>query len=344
MNAEKMRYTSVTILSSSTRNRWRGVIRSVGSVALAGMLAVPLTLHAQPYPYKPIRFVVGFQPGGAVDISARTVGMPLSAALGQSVVVDNKAGAAGNIAADFVAKATPDGYTLLMCNSTIAFPALFRNLPFDVRKDLEPVSLIAIGPSVLLVHPSVQATNLKELIALARAKPKQLTYGSGGIGNITHLEMELMNSLVGVQMVHVPYKGAAPSLVALMGGEVQMVFASVPISVPQIKAGKVRTIAVSTIKRNNALPDVPTISEAGVPGFDAASWYGVFAPAGTPKAVSARLSTELVRIMKQPEMRDRFAGDGFEPTGSSASEFAAFLKQELAKWDKAIKMSGIKPE
>jgi tripartite-type tricarboxylate transporter receptor subunit TctC len=302
------------------------------------------TSSGQAYPYKPIRFVVGFQPGGGVDMSARTVGQPLSVSLGQSIVVDNRPGAAGNIAAGYVAKATPDGYTLLMSNSTIASPTLFRNLPFDVRKDLDPVGLIAIGPSVLIVHPSVPARSVKELIALARAQPKKLVYGSGGIGNVTHLEMEIMNAMVGVQMTHVPYKGSAPSIVALVGGEVQAVFSSIPSALVQIRAGRIRALGVSVLKRSSVLPDVPTIDESGVPGFDAASWYAVFAPAGTPKPIVAVLGKEVVRIMNVPDVRERFANDGFEPAGTGPAEFARFLRVELVKWAKAVEMAGVKPE
>lgn len=312
--------------------------------ALAACAVSPALLLAQPYPYKPIRIMVGFQAGGGVDLSARTVGQPLSVALGQTVVVENRPGAAGNIAAGFVAKATPDGYTLLMSNSTIASPTLFKNLPFDVRKDLDPVGLIAIGPSVLIVHPSVPARNVKELIALARAQPKKLVYGSGGVGNVTHLEMEIMNAMVGVQMTHVPYKGSAPSIVALVGGEVQAVFCSIPSALGQIRAGKIRALGVSILKRSSVLPDVPTIDESGVPGFDAASWYAVFAPAGTPKKVVALLGKEVVRIMNVPDIRERFANDGFEPAGTGPAELAKFLGAELVKWAKAVDMAGIKPE
>ncbi len=312
--------------------------------ALAASAVSPAPLLAQPYPYKPIRLVVGFQPGGGVDMSARTVGQPLGTALGQTVVVDNRPGAAGNIAAGYVAKATPDGYTLLMANSTISSPTLFKSLPFDVRKDLAPVGLIAIGPSVLIVHPSVPARNVKELIALARAQPKKLVYGSGGIGNVTHLEMEIMNAMVGVQMTHVPYKGSAPSIIALVGGEVQAVFSSIPSALGQIRAGKIRALGVSILKRSSVLPDVPTIHESGVPGFDAASWYAVFAPAGTPKYVVAMLGKEIVRIMNAPDIRERFANDGFEPAGTGPAEFAKFLRAELVKWAKAVEMAGVKPE
>jgi len=277
-------------------------------------------------------------------MSARAVGQPLGTALGQSIVVDNRPGAAGNIAAGYVAKATPDGYTLLMSNSTIASPTLFKSLPFDVRKDLDPVGLIAIGPSVLIVHPSVPARNVKELIALAMAQPKKLVYGSGGIGNVTHLEMEIMNAMVGVQMTHVPYKGSAPSIVALVSGEVQAVFSSIPSALGQIRAGRIRALGVSILKRSSVLPDVPTIDESGVPGFDAASWYAVFAPAGTPKSVVAVLGKEIVRIMNVPDIRERFANDGFEPAGTGPAELARFLGAELVKWAKAVEMAGIKPD
>jgi tripartite-type tricarboxylate transporter receptor subunit TctC len=310
---------------------------------MAGAVS-PVPLLAQPYPYKPIRMMVGFQAGGGVDVSARAVSQPLSLALGQSVVVENRPGAAGNIAAGYVAKATPDGYTLLMSNSTIASPTLFKSLPFDVRKDLDPVGLIAIGPSVLVVHPSVPARNVKELIALVKPQPKKLVYGSGGIGNVTHLEMEIMNAMVGVQMTHVPYKGTAPAIVALVSGEVQLVFSSVPSALGQIRAGKIRALGVSTMKRSSVLPEVPTIHEAGVPGYDAASWYAVFAPAGAPKNVVARLGKEIVRIMSVPDMRERFASDGFEPAGAGPAELAKFLRAELVKWAKAVEMAGIQPE
>jgi len=312
--------------------------------ALVAGVVSPAALLAQPYPYKPIRMMVGFAPGGGVDVSARAVAQPLSQALGQSVIVENRPGAAGNIAAGYVAKATPDGYTLLMSNSTIASPTLFKSLPFDIRKDLDPVGLIAIGPSVLVVHPSIPARNVKELIAFAKSQPKKLIYGSGGIGNVTHLEMEIMNSMVGAQMTHVPYKGTAPAIVGLVSGEVQLIFSSVPSALGQIRAGKIRALGVSTMKRSGVLPDVPTIHEAGVPGYDAASWYAVFAPAGAPKNVVARLGKEIVSIMAVPDMRERFANDGFEPAGTGPAELAKFLRAELAKWTKAVEMAGIQPE
>ena len=320
------------------------MIKRLLLICVAGIVAWTPVLHAQSYPSKPIRMLVGFTAGGGVDLSARTVGQPLSAALGQTVVVDNRPGAAGNLAASVVAKSTPDGYTLLMSNSTVANPTLFKSLPFDVRKDLAPVALVAIGPSVLVVHPSVPARNIKDFIAYAKAQPQKLSYGSGGIGNITHLEMELFSSMTGARMTHVPYKGSAPSIIALVGGEVQAVFSSVPSALVQIRAGKINALAVTILKRSSVLPDVPTIDESGVPGYDAASWYAVFAPAGTPKPVIALLGKEVVRVMTLPEVRGRFASDGFEPAGTGPAEFAKFLNAELVKWDKAIRAAGIQPE
>ena len=313
-------------------------------LALATCAAVPGAPLAQTYPAKSLRVVVGFQAGGGVDMSARAVGKYLTDALGQSIVVDNKPGAAGNIGANLVARATPDGYTLLMSNSTIAIPSLFVNLPFDIRKDFDPVSLVAIGPSVLAVNTTVAVNSVADLIALARAKPKQLTYGSGGIGNITHLEMELVQSMTGIQMIHVPYKGSAPSVVGLLGGEVNMIFSSIPAALAQIRSGRMKAIAVTTSKRSSALPDVPTLDEAGLKGYDAASWYGLFAPAGTPRKILDTLSREVVKIMRVPEIRERFASDGFEPAGYAPAEFAKFLREELVKWAKVVKMAGIQPE
>lgn len=314
------------------------------SIALATCLVAPGLLLAQSFPAKSLRVVVGFQAGGGVDISARAIGKYLTEALAQPIVIDNKPGAAGNIAANLVAKAAPDGYTLLMSNSTIAIPSLFRNLPFDISRDFDPVSLVAIGPSVLAVHPSVAATRVTDLIALAKAAPKQLIYGSGGIGNITHLEMELLQFMTGIQMTHVPYKGSAPSVIALIGGEVTAVFSSIPAALSQIRAGRLKAIGVSTLQRSSAMPEIPTLNESGLPGYNAASWYGLLAPAGTPKKILATLSQEVVKIMRVPEIRERFANDGFEPAGHAPAEFSGFLREEITKWATVVKMADIKPE
>ena len=318
------------------------VSRALALIALTSFFIG--TTAAQTYPTKPIRILVGFAPGGAVDISSRVIAQKLGETIGQPVIVDNRPGAAGNIAADLTAKAVPDGHTLFMANSTVAMPDLFEKLPYDIGKDLAPVSLIAIGPSVLAVHPSVPARTVKELIALARSKSKGLIYGSGGVGNITHLEMELLASMAQLDMVHVAYKGAAPSITGLLSGEVHLLFASIPSILAQIRTERVRALAVSTAKRNAVLPNVPTINEAGVPGYDAASWYGVFAPAGVPKPVLTTLANELVRIMALPDVRAKFEADGFEPVGSTPDAFDQFVRADIAKWAKTIKAANIKAQ
>jgi len=299
---------------------------------------------AQNFPTRPIRLLVGFAPGGAVDLAARAIANQMTSSIGQSVIVENKAGAAGNIATDFVAKSPPDGYTLLIANTTIATPSLFSKLPFDVTKDIVPVSLVALGPHVFVVQPSFPANNAKELIALAKTKPKQVLYGSAGVGNISHLEIELFASMSDTSMVHVAYKGTAPALVALMSGEIQLVGASIPSAVVQINGGKLKALGVSTLKRNGALPNVPTIDESGLPGYDAASWYGLFAPAGVAKETLQVLNKELVKIMSDSGVREKFARDGFEPVGSNASEFSQFIRAEIVKWEKVIKTRRIVAE
>ena len=314
------------------------------SVAAAACTLLVSSAVAQPYPARPLRIVVGFQPGGGVDISARAIGKHLSEALGQSVVVENRPGAAGNIAAASIAKASADGYSLLMANTTIAIPSLFTKLAFDIEKDLDPVSLVAIGPSVLVAHPSTPINTIKDLIAAAKAKPRQLSFGSGGIGNITHLEMELVKVITGIDLVHVPYKGSAPSIVGLLSGEVHVLFTSIPAALGQIKAAKLKAIAVSTLKRSSALPDVPTIHETGLPGYDAASWYGLFVPAGTPRERSTAVAREIVKIMDVPDVREKFKADGFEPAGLGPEPFRKFLREELRKWTKVVQAAGIKPE
>jgi tripartite-type tricarboxylate transporter receptor subunit TctC len=301
-------------------------------------------LHAQEYPTKPVRIVVGFAAGGGVDKSARFIGKHLTDAMGQSVIVDNRPGAAGNIGANSVAKSPPDGYTLLMANATLSMPGLFKNMPFDVRTELEPVNMLAIGPSVLVAHPSMPIRQLKDMLAIAKAKPNELLYGSGGVGNITHLEMGLLNALTKTKMTHVPYKGTAPSIVGLLTGEVQVMFSSIPAALGQINSGKMRAIAVSTKKRSSVLPNVPTVDESGVRGYDAASWYFVLAPAKTPKPIIEKLSSAMTKIVAVPEIKATLIADGFEPAGYSPQESAKFLQDELKKWASAISIAGIQPE
>ncbi|MGE0557031.1 MAG: tripartite tricarboxylate transporter substrate-binding protein [Burkholderiales bacterium] len=238
----------------------------------------------------------------------------------------------------------PDGYTLLMANATLSMPGLFKNMPFDVRTELLPVSLVAIGPSVLVAHPSMPIRNLKDMLALAKSRPNELQYGSGGVGNITHLEMSLLNALTKTKMVHVPYKGSSPSIVGLLTGEVHVLFSSIPAALGQIRANKMRAIAVSTKKRSSALPEVPTVDESGVPGYDAASWYFVMAPAKTPAAIVEKLGGAMAKVLSVPEIKATLVADGFEPMGLSPQESAKFLQNELNKWANAISVAGIKPE
>lgn len=311
---------------------------------LAILLGAASSAQAQDFPNKPIRIVVGFAAGGGVDKSARFIGKHLTDAMGQTVIVDNRPGAAGNIGANSVAKSAPDGYTLLMANATLSMPGLFKNMPFDVRTDLTPVNMLALGPSVLVVHPSMPIRQLKDMIALAKARPNELLYGSGGIGNITHLEMNLLNALTKTKMVHVPYKGTAPSIVGLLTGEVQVMFSSIPAALGQLHANKMRAIAVSTKKRSSALPDVPTVAESGVAGYDAASWYFVLAPAKTPAAIVDKLSGAMTKVVSVPEIKASLVADGFEPMGLSPQESTKFLNDELKKWAEAIRISGIQPE
>ena len=316
-------------------------------LSLAAVAAATLLFGvaaAQPYPSRPVRIVVGFQAGGGTDIAARVIAHKLADALGVTFIVDNRPGAAGNIGADIVAKANADGYTILMANSTIAIPSLSVKLPFNVKNDFAPVSNIALGPSVLLVNPSLPVTDLKGLVALAKAKPRTLIYGSGGVGNVTHLAMELLMSMTGIEMTHIPYKGAAPSVVGLLSGEVQLLFAGIPGVLAQISAGKVRALGVSISQRSPALPNVPTIAEAGLPGYYAASWYGLLLPAGTPRGVIGTLSQEIIAIMKVPDVREKMLAQGQTPIVNTPEEFVANYRADFPKWDALIRASGAKVE
>lgn len=313
----------------------------LGSALVA--LTVPGAASAQKFPSKSVRIVVGFGPGGGTDLAARAIGQKLTEAYGSSFIVDNRPGASGNLAGDIVANANPDGHTMLMANSTIAIPSLSAKLPFDVRKDFIPLSLVALGPSVLVVHPSLPATDVKSFVALAKSRPKSMPFGSGGVGNVTHLAMELFMSTAGIQMLHIPYKGGAPSVVAVVSGEVQSVFTSIPAALPQVNAGKIRALGVSISKRSSALPNVPTIAES-LPGYYAASWYGLMLPAGVPKAVVDSLSKEIIAAMEVPAIRDGMLRQGFEPVGNKPDEFKKFIGEEIPRWEKVVKNAGIKPE
>jgi len=316
-------------------------------LSLAAVAAATLLFGvaaAQPYPSRPVRIVVGFQAGGGTDIAARVIAQKLADALDATFIVDNRPGAAGNIGADIVAKSNADGYTILMANSTIAIPSLSVKLPFNVKKDFAPISNIALGPSVLLVNPSLPVTDVKGLVALAKAKPRTLIYGSGGVGNVTHLAMELLVSMTGIEMTHIPYKGAAPSVVGLLSGEVQLLFAGIPGVLAQISAGKVRALGVSISQRSPALPNVPTIAEAGLPGYYAASWYGLMVPAGTPDSTIDILAKQIGTIMRVPEVKEKMLAQGFEPVGDTPAQFGKFISEEILRWEQVVKRAGIKPE
>ena len=297
---------------------------------------------AQQYPTKAIRFVVPFPPGGPADIFARTIGQNLSDRWNQQIVIDNRAGAGGNIGADIVAKAAPDGYTMLMgfVGTHAINPSLYRTLPYDNVKDFEPVGLVATATIVLVTHPAVQAKSVKELIALARTRPADLTFGSPGNGTPQHLAGELFNTMAQVKTTHVPYKGAVPALQDLLGGRIAFIFSSMPPALPHVKVGKINALAVTSTKRSPATPELPTVSESGLPGYEVINWYGVLTPAGTPKDIVARLNTEITRIMNLPEVKERLAAQGAETLTSTPQEFARFIRSETEKWAKVVKFSG----
>jgi tripartite-type tricarboxylate transporter receptor subunit TctC len=316
---------------------------AVAAFAIGGS---PLTAQGQSaYPNKPIRMIVPFAAGGGADIVARALGQKLAEAYREPVVVDNRGGGTTIAPTDAVAKAAPDGYTLLMATSGhVINPSFFAKLPFDTLKDFAPVTQVTSQAYILGVYPGVAAKSVKEFVALAKAKPGQLNYASGGNGNATHLGAELLKDLAGIDIVHVPYKGGGPALIALISGEVAMLFSNVSFTLPQIKAGKVRALAVSSTKRSPIAPELPTVAEAGVPGFELTSWYGVLVPAKTPKAIIASLHGEIVKALNAPDIKARLANDGNEAVGSTPEAFAAYIAAEIPKWARVIKRSGARME
>jgi tripartite-type tricarboxylate transporter receptor subunit TctC len=299
-----------------------------------------------PYPAKPVRFIIAFTPGGPSDILTRLVGGKLTESLGQPFIYDNRPGAGGNIAGEITGKSPPDGYTLLMGNNSILATnaALYKNMGFDPVKDLAPVALLASQPNILVVHPSLPVKTVKELIALAKAKPGQLNYASSGSGAAAHLAAELFQSMTGTKMVHIPYKGAGPALIDTLAGQCQVMFATALSVASYIRAEKVRALAVSTAKRSQSFANLPTIAEAGVPGFDAATWHGVVAPAGTPPAIITRLNSEINKLLQAPDMRERLMSQGAEIIGGTPQSFAAYIQSEIPKWTKVIRDSGARSE
>jgi tripartite-type tricarboxylate transporter receptor subunit TctC len=301
---------------------------------------------AESFPTKPIKLVVGFPPGGINDIVARVVGQKLSESLGQPVIVDNRAGAGGTIGADSVAKAKPDGYTLLLGSvSNIAMaPSQYKALPYDPTKDFMPVALLASAPNILVVNPSLPVKSVKELIALAKQKPGQLSYASAGNGTSNHLTVELLKVLADIDLVHIPYKGDTPAVTDVIGGQVPMMFPTLPVALPHIKSGKLRAIAVSSAKPTSLMPGVPTVAESGgLPDFEVSVWVGILAPAGTPKDIVERISAELTKIVRLPEIRERLASLGAEPAPMGPAQFTGYIKSETAKWSKVAQAAKIVP-
>jgi tripartite-type tricarboxylate transporter receptor subunit TctC len=301
---------------------------------------------AEDYPNKPIRLVTPFPAGGPSDTVARLVSQLLGESLGQSVVIDNRGGATGAIGCEIAAKAAPDGYTLLLGSSgnLAVNPSLFRKLPYDPLRDFQPISLVTSGPQVLVVSLSVPARSVKEFIALAKAKPGQLNFASGGSGTSNHLAFELFKLSTGTEIVHIPYKGSGQSLTDVINGRVQALMGAMLLVMPQVKAGKLRALAVTSAQRSSAMPDMPTIAESGLPGFETTSWHGLLVPVKTARSISVRLHDELVRRLKQPETKERLANQGIDAVGNSPEEFAAYIKSESEKWARVIKQVGIKPE
>jgi tripartite-type tricarboxylate transporter receptor subunit TctC len=315
-------------------------------VVLLAALGLSASAWGQAFPTKPVRFVVPFAPGGSTDTLARALGQKLSDSLGQQVVIDNRTGANGNIGMEIVAKAPADGHTIVLgyvANVAIG-PSLYDKLPFDPVRDYEAVTLLATSPNVLVAHPGVPVSNLKDVIALAKARPGQLNYASASVASVGHLTGELLNQLAGIRMVHVAYKGSGQAVTDLLGGHIQLMFSGFSSVMPHIKSAKLRPIAQTGEKRSPALPEVATIAESGFPKFEATAWYGVHAPAKTPRPVVNRLNAEFVKALKAPDVKERLNALGFELVGSTPEHYASYIKSEIKKWEKVVKASGAKPE
>jgi tripartite-type tricarboxylate transporter receptor subunit TctC len=312
---------------------------------LLGVTALGAAEAQQNYPVRPIRLVVPSSPGGGTDITARIIAPRLSEYLGQQIVIENRAGAGTMIGGEVVARAAPDGYTLLMGISTLAInPAMYRKVPYDALKDFVPISQVVALPNMLVTHPSLPVKSVKELVSFARARPGQINFASAGVGTSPHLSMELFLSMAGVKMVHVPYKGSGQGVIDLLAGHVSVMTPSIFTALGYARASRLRALGVTSAKRASGAPDVPTIAEAGVPGYEAVQWFGVLAPAGTPPAIVTRLHKEIVRTIRAPEISQKLVSDGADPVGSSPEEFAAFLRSETTKWARVAQEVGIKPE
>jgi len=316
------------------------------SFVAATLLALNLHAAAQEYPVKPVRLVVPFTPGGTTDILGRLVAQKLSESIGRQVIVDNRPGAGGTIGSDIVAKSPADGYTLIMGHiGTFGVnPTLYPKLPYDAVKDFQPITLFAMITNLLSVNPSLPVKSVKELVALARARPGQLNYGSGGNGSAAHLATEYFKLLSKTDIVHIPYKGTAPAITDLLAGNTSMILTGVPAQLPHIKSGRLRALGVASAKRQPLFPELPTIMESGVKGYEATQWYGVLAPAGTPRPIVDRLNAALVKALQSADVKERLASEAGEPVGNSPEEFHAFIQKEIARWAPVIRASGAKPE
>ena len=327
-----------------TVSRGRRAALLASTLIVLGTALLPGGAAAQGYPTRPVKLVVPFPPGGPLDAVGRAIAQKLTEAWGQSVVVDNRPGAGGNIGADFVAKSPPDGYTIVMgALSTHAVnPSLYPSMPYDAVKDFAPITLVAVTPNVLVVNNALPVHSVKELIAYAKANPGKLSFGSGSVGSAGHLAGELFKVEAGIDMVHVPFKGAAPAMQSLLAGDTPVMFDNLASAMPQVKAGKLRALALTTAQRSALVPELPTMAEAGVPGFDISTWFGLLAPAGTPPEIVAKWNAEVTRILAAPDMRERLAAQGAVAAPDSPQDFARFIAGELAKYARIVKASGAK--
>jgi tripartite-type tricarboxylate transporter receptor subunit TctC len=321
-------------------------LKRCAAALAAGVVAIGTWGSAgagEPYPSKPIRVIVPVAPGGGTDTTARLIGQKLNESLGQPIIVDNRPGAAGNLGVEIASKAAPDGYTLVIpITSFPASPSLYPNLPFDPVKNFAPIGLVTSAPLLLVVNPSLPAKSVKELVALAKSKPGELNYGSSGVGTTAHLGAELFNRMAGVKITGVPYKGGGPAVVDLIAGNIQLYFSTIPAAIPHTKSGRLRPIALTSLKRMPEIGDIPTVAESGLPGFEVVGWFGLFAPAGTPRPVVTKLNKEVVTILQMSDVREKLSAHGLIPGGGSPEELGAFLRAEIKKWAAVIKEAGIK--
>jgi tripartite-type tricarboxylate transporter receptor subunit TctC len=313
---------------------------------LQGWHGIAQAQGAASYPSKPIRIIVGFAPGGATDLTARLVAQRLTEGWGQPVIVENRPGASGMIGAEFVAKSPPDGYTLVMATQTshAVAPSLYRKVAYDPVRDFSPITVAASSALLLVLHPSMPPRSVKELIALAKSRPGELSFASGGVGSSPHMAAELLNSMAGIRIVHIPYKGESPGLADVIGGQVPMMFSNLPTSLPHVKSGKLKALAVSGARRSVLAPEFPTVAETGLPGFEVLTWFGLFAPAAVAKDLIVKLNAEIVRSLNHPEVRAKIAALGLEIVANSPDEFAAYLQSEIVKWAKVVKDSGARAD